>query len=52
MAVEFWDASDLTPLEALLKTLQGLSPGQKILEMKVEEDEGLVEGDDAYTWIQ
>ena len=52
MAIEFWEASDRTPLEALLKTLQDLSPGQKILEMKVDEDEGLVEGDDAYTWIQ
>jgi len=52
MAVEFWEDSDLSALEALLATVQGLSPGEKILEMKVDEDEGLVEGDDAYTWIQ
>ena len=52
MAVEFWEDSDLSPLEALLATLQGLGPGERILEMKVDEDEGLVEGDDAYTWIQ
>ena len=30
----------------------GSTPGQKLLEMKVDADEGLVEGDDAYTWIQ
>ena len=52
MAVEFWEDSDLSPLDALLATLQSLGPGERILEMKVDEDEGLVEGDDAYTWIQ
>ena len=52
MTVEFWEDSDLAPLQALLSTLQSLNPGEKILEMKVDEDEGLVEGDDAYTWIQ
>ncbi len=52
MTVEFWEDSDLSPLETLLATLQGLSPGERLLEMKVDEDEGLVEGDDAYTWVQ
>jgi hypothetical protein len=52
MAVEFWEDSDLSPLDALLATLLSLGPGERILEMKVDEDEGLVEGDDAYTWIQ
>ena len=52
MAVEFWEDSDLSPLEALLTVLQGSTPGQKLLEMKVDADEELVEGDDAYTWIQ
>jgi len=52
MTVEFWEDSDLSPLEALLTTLQGLGPGERVLEMKVDEDEGLVEGDDAFTWIQ
>jgi hypothetical protein len=52
MAVEFWEDADLSPLDALLATLQGLGPGERILEMKVDEDEGLVVGDDAYTWIQ
>lgn len=41
MAVEFWEDSDLSPLEALLTVLQGSNPGQKILEMKVDEDEGI-----------
>ena len=52
MTVEFWEDTDLSPLEALLATLQGLALGERLLEMKVDEDEGLVEGDDAYTWIQ
>ncbi|AKN59992.1 hypothetical protein WB44_01340 [Synechococcus sp. WH 8020] len=52
MSIEFWEDSDFSPLEALLTTLQALGPGERILEMKVDEDEGLVEGDDAFTWIQ
>ena len=52
MAVKFWENSDLSRLEALLMTLQSLGPGERVLEMKVDEDEGLVEGNEAITWIQ
>jgi len=52
MAIEFWEDSDHSPLEALLESIKSLRTDERLLEMKVDADEGLVEGDDAYTWIQ
>ena len=52
MPVEFWEDSDISPLEALLSKVKDLGTGERVLEMKVDEDEGLVEGDEASTWIQ
>jgi hypothetical protein len=52
MAIEFWEDSEHSPLEALLKSIRSLRTDERILEMKVDADDGLVEGDDAYTWIQ
>ena len=52
MAIEFWEDSDHSPLEALLESIRSLRANERILEMKVDADEGLVEGDEAYTWIQ
>lgn len=52
MTIEFWEDSDHSPLEALLQAFRALAPGERLLEMKVDADEGLVEGDNAHTWLQ
>lgn len=52
MALEFWEDSDHSPLEALLESIKSLRTDESLLEMKTNAGEGLVEGDEAYTWIQ
>lgn len=54
MAIEFCEDLDHSPLEALLETIKGLRTDERLLEIKVDADEGLIEGDHAYayTWIQ
>jgi hypothetical protein len=52
MAIEFWEHPDHSPLETLLESIKSLRTDERLLEMRVDANEGLDEGDDAFTWIQ
>ena len=42
MPVEFWEDSDISPLEVLLSKVKDLGTGERVLEMKVDEDNLLI----------